>query len=208
VLPLAHRGLWTGPAERNTLSAFRAAFRRGWGVELDVRDLGGELVVSHDPPLRGALRFAALVDLYLEHGTPGCLAVNVKADGLEEMVADALRPVERDRWFGFDMAVPDALRYARGGLPLFTRHSDVEAAPALYAQAEGVWLDDFAGGWITRETIAAHLTAGKRVAIVSPELHGHDNVAVWEAWREWDVWTSPEVLLCTDHPTEAEETFA
>lgn len=208
MFPLAHRGLWTGPAQRNTLPAFRAAFERGWGVELDVRDLAGDLVVSHDPPVHGALPFSALVDLYLEHDAPGCLAVNVKADGLERMVADALAEVDRDRWFGFDMSVPDALGYARRALPLFTRHSDVEAEPALYAEADGVWLDDFGGGWISEEIVAGHLAAGKRVAVVSPELHGRDHTPAWGDWRSWDVWSSSDVLLCTDLPVEAEETFA
>jgi hypothetical protein len=27
-------------------------------------------------------------------------------------------------------------------------------------------------------------------------------------WRTWPAFTSPDVLLCTDHPTLAEEAFA
>src|ERR1700744_6344591 len=129
---LAHRGHWLDPAERNVLAAFERAFRNGYGVELDVRDLDGELVVSHDPPGRDALPLNALVAAYRAHGCAGCLAVNIKADGLEALVADALRDVPASRWFAFDMSVPDMLLYARAGLPFFTRHSDVEPVPALY----------------------------------------------------------------------------
>src|ERR1700761_4609203 len=112
---LAHRGLWTLPAERNSLAAIRDAFASGWGVETDVRDIDGTLVVSHDPPGLGTLPFAAVVDAYREYGCPGALAVNVKADGLPAMLADALRDVDRDRWFAFDMSVPDMRQYAREG---------------------------------------------------------------------------------------------
>jgi glycerophosphoryl diester phosphodiesterase len=206
--PLAHRGLWLVPDQRNTLAAFRDAFDQGCGVELDVRDLDGTLVVSHDPPLAGALTFDALVAAWREYPDAGALAINVKADGLDGMLAEALGDTDTARSFVFDMSVPDALRYVRAEIPYFTRQSEIEPEPALYAYAAGVWLDDFAGGFVAEERIAAHLRAGKRVAVVSPELHGRDHEAAWTQWRRWDVWRSPDVLLCTDHPTRAREVFA
>jgi glycerophosphoryl diester phosphodiesterase len=208
VTSLAHRGLWAEAVQRNTLAAFRDAFAHGWGVELDVRDLDGALVISHDPPAAGALPFGDVVDAFLAAGAPGRLAVNVKADGLERLIADALGAVDADRWFAFDMSVPDALRYARAGLPYFTRHSEVEPAPALYDGARGVWLDDFFGGFVTEARIAAHLAAGKQVAVVSPELHGRDHAAAWEDWSRWSVWASEDVHLCTDLPGQAQEVFS
>jgi hypothetical protein len=44
--------------------------------------------------------------------------------------------------------------------------------------------------------------------VVSPELHGRDHVAAWDEWRRWTVWASPDVHLCTDHPSHAQEVFA
>ncbi len=196
------------PVQRNSLAAFTDAFARGWGVELDVRDLDGSLVVSHDPPGQGALALGAVVDAYLAHGCPGCLAINIKADGLAELLAESLAAVLPARWFAFDMSVPDTLHYARAGLPFFTRRSDVEPVPALYEQAHGVWLDDFRGAFISERRIVEHLSDGKRVAVVSPELHDRDHRAAWSQWCTWDVWGSADVLLCTDHPNSAEEVFA
>lgn len=206
--PLAHRGLWLAPEQRNTLAAFRDAFDHGCGIEIDVRDLDGTLVVSHDPPQTGALPFETVVAAWRDHPSAGTLAINVKADGLEQLLAGALRGTDPDRSFVFDMSIPDALRYVRAGIPYFTRHSEVEPEPALYAGATGVWLDDFAGGFITEARIAAHVHEGKRVAVVSPELHGRDHVVVWDEWRRWAVWRERDVLLCTDHPTRAQEVFA
>jgi glycerophosphoryl diester phosphodiesterase len=202
---LAHRGAWAHLPERNTLGAFERAFARRWGAEIDVRDLDGELVVSHDPPLRGALPLADVVDAYLAAGEPGRLAINVKADGLQASLAAALAKVRPSAWFSFDMSVPDAIVSLRHGLPVFTRHSDAEPEPVLYEAAEGVWLDDFGGGWLTETRIAAHLDAGKRVAVVSPELHARDHREAWSAWRRWTVWTRPGMSLCTDFPDEALE---
>ena len=47
---LAHRGLWQEPAEKNSRIAFERAFQAGFGVETDLRDHGGTVVISHDPP--------------------------------------------------------------------------------------------------------------------------------------------------------------
>lgn len=205
---LAHRGYWRAPSERNSLAAFRRAFDSGYGAEIDVRDLNGELVVSHDPPLHGALALEEVVDALTSSGCGGVLAVNVKADGLQARLAEALGALDRSQWFAFDMSVPDALGYLRAGLPTFTRHSDVEPDPVLFPDATGVWLDDFGGGWLSEKQVAAHLAADKRVAVVSPELHGRDHQAVWPQWRSWPVWAHPGVSLCTDHPLEAQEVFA
>jgi glycerophosphoryl diester phosphodiesterase len=198
---LAHRGDWRTRDEHNALPAFARAFASGWGVELDVRDRDGELVVSHDLPDAGSPPLAAVLELRGDEP----LAVNVKADGLQERLAGVLR----DGDFLFDMSVPDAVVCLKHGLPVFTRHSDVEPDPVLYDGSEGVWLDDFFDGrFVTEERIAAHLAAGKRVAVVSPELHGRDRASAWAEWRAWDVWSNPSVLLCTDAPAEAEEAFA
>ena len=47
---LAHRGFWADEEEKNTLSAFGKAFDSGFGIETDIRDRNGELVISHNPP--------------------------------------------------------------------------------------------------------------------------------------------------------------
>ena len=46
---LAHRGLWVTDSEKNSKEAIALALSEGFGVELDVRDRNGGLIVSHDP---------------------------------------------------------------------------------------------------------------------------------------------------------------
>ncbi len=61
---ISHRGLWAEAEESNTIAAFQRSFLAGYGTEIDVRDLDGTLVVSHDPPRLGAL---PLADVLAEH---------------------------------------------------------------------------------------------------------------------------------------------
>jgi glycerophosphoryl diester phosphodiesterase len=200
---ISHRGFWLSPDERNTGDAFARSFDSGFGAEIDVRDLAGELVISHDPPLAGALTLAAVLEAHADAGFPGELAINVKADGLCAPLQAAL--ADTPRWTAFDMSVPDAVQYVRAGAPILTRQSEHEPAPSLYAQSVGVWLDAFDGEWFTEELVREHLEAGKRVCLVSPELHGRSHTAAWRRWGEWDVRDHPGLAICTDHPLKAEE---
>ncbi len=201
---LAHRGWWSDPAEKNTAAAFERALAAGFGLETDIRDHDGEVVIAHDPPRGGKhLRLEELLALYQAAGQPGALALNVKADGLQSSVARALKQSGVANAFVFDMAVPDALGYSALGVSVFTRHSEVEPVPAFLDRAAGVWVDCFECDWITKEVIESHLGGGRLVALVSPELHRREHETAWLHWRGAD----PSVMICTDFPDRAQAFF-
>ena len=198
---ISHRGWWHVPVEKNSLTAFRRTIDGGYGTETDVRDLSGQLVVSHDPAQPGAMPWNDLLEMFEGRGLP--LAINVKADGLAPQLAEAFG-CRNITWFAFDMSGPETMRYAAANLPFYTRHSDVEPEPILYAQAAGVWLDAFHSDWFDRDVVARHVDAGKSVCIVSPELHGREPRRVWERLSG----LAGHVTLCTDFPNQAAQAFA
>lgn len=216
---LAHRGLWIDAAERNSRGALCAAFERGFGVETDIRDLNGQLVISHDMAVSPALPFSTMLADYDAAGRPGNLALNIKADGL----VDALL-VELDRFDGmrqsafvFDMSVPDSLHYLdRDNLRVFTRHSEYEPVPPFEERSQGVWMDCFVHPWVDPDEIVGRLRGGQQLAIVSPELHKRTIYrAFWELLRDAlskagfsQGMTHANLMLCTDFPHEAEEFFS
>jgi len=205
---LSHRGLWREAREKNTMGAFRRSFEAGFGAETDLRDRLGELVVSHDPATRESPTADDLFALYREAGGALPLALNLKADGLQDLLRDALARHGVSNYFVFDMSVPDAVQCVRKGLRAYTRHSEHEPAPALYAESEGVWLDAFTRDWFTADDVRRHLAAGKRVCVVSPELHGRDPAAQWAALRPLVREAGGALMLCTDRPEEAVAFFA
>lgn len=204
---LSHRGYWREPAERNSAAAFERSFALGFGTETDLRDLAGELVISHDVARPGAMPAEEFLGIHRRHDARLPLALNVKADGLQGLVAALLEKfIVRDA-FVFDMSVPDLLQWLKTGVQVFTRHSDVEPDPACYAAAQGVWLDAFAGEWWTLDTVRRHLEAGKRVCIVSPELHGREHRHAWDRLAASDASRSGELMICTDLPEDARRVF-
>lgn len=202
MIVLSHRGFWRSAAEKNGVAAFARTIAAGYGTETDIRDTPGGLVVSHDPPQDGAMAAEELVAMFRGTGLP--LAVNVKADGLSAPLARLFEGSDVP-WFAFDMSGPETVRYARAGLPFFTRHSDVERVPLLYEAARGVWLDAFDAEWFDGDVIAGHLAAGKDVCVVSSELHGRDAAGLW-ALLDGFVGRD-RLMLCTDTPDRAAARF-
>jgi len=205
---LAHRGLWKEGLKPNSLDAFGKALESGFGIETDIRDSLGGLVISHDLADSGSIAFKELLALYKQLGKDLPLAINIKADGLRPLLKRLLDEFKLTNYFVFDMSVPDARHYFKGGFRTFTRESEFEKIPSFYEEACGVWLDELNQRWINFETIKKHLSFGKEVCIVSPELHGR---AFKEAWGDYKQLLkdhdSDKLMLCTDYPKEAKEFF-
>ncbi len=205
---IAHRGFWGEGRPKNSRAAFQSAFDFGFGVETDVRDFNGDLVISHDIPLSGCMPFSDFLDLYKQSGSPGTLALNIKSDGLQDLLAKSLSTAGVSRYFVFDMSVPDGLGYLKKGLNVFTRQSEFERDLAFYDEAVGVWLDEFQRHWISDSVLDAHVLHQKACCIVSPELHGRDYEAEWEHYRSWiNRQNGVKLGLCTDDPGRAKTYF-
>lgn len=208
MIVLSHRGYWQDPSEKNTPAAFERSFALGFGTETDLRDRDGRLVISHDMAGRDALPAETFFDIYRRHRQPLPLALNIKADGLQAELQRLLAEYQIENYFVFDMAVPDGLVYARQQFRAYTRHSEYEPTPPYYELAQGVWLDEFNGHWLTDEVIEQHLERGKSLCIVSPDLHKRDYRQEWEHYRRLEAKIGPNTLMiCTDFPEQAREFF-
>lgn len=213
---LAHRGWWIDPTEKNAVSAFMRALNCGYGIETDIRDCAGTLVVSHDQPAPSTngnplMTLDQFLDLYLTYQGRPTLALNIKADGLAAPLRAALVARNITSYFVFDMSVPDTLGYLNQGMPVYTRHSEFETGSILDLRACGRWLDAFEASYVTPDSIVATLESGSFAAIVSPELHRKPHLGAWAVWRDMlaqlPTERSSRVLLCTDFPDQAQKFF-
>ncbi len=68
------------------MNAFRLELEKGYGIETDIRDRQGELVISHDMPCGGECSFSELLKIYKTIGNQTTLAINIKSDGLARTV--------------------------------------------------------------------------------------------------------------------------
>ncbi|MDN5513194.1 MAG: phosphodiesterase [Acinetobacter sp.] len=200
---LSHRGYWNQVHEKNTAAAFTHSFNLGFGTETDIRDQNGILVISHDIPSNEYLTFNEFLNLCGKRDLP--LALNIKADGLASILKENMQNIEHSNWFVFDMSIPDMRAYLNQGIPVFTRMSEVEQQPVWLDQAVGVWLDSFSVEWYDTNLVEELLLQGKKVCVVSSELHGRDKTSLWRLL--YPLSHHAQLMLCTDTPEEAKGYF-
>lgn len=203
---LAHRGLWRLPQEKNCLEVLKASFELGIGVETDIRDCDGAIVISHDlPRSANVLTLDVVLEAYVSVDFRPTIALNIKADGLQSSLFDLLRRYGVENYFVFDMSVPDTLGYQRLNMPFAARISEYEPSNELATGAPYIWLDAFHGDWFDVSSIKQWIDKGKQVVVVSPELHRRPHLPLWQKLRALK--DKSKVYLCTDLIFEAKEFF-
>jgi hypothetical protein len=204
---LSHRGYWNESITSNSLQAFSASLEARFGFESDIRDYNGEMVISHNIADESCPKAELVFKMLHEYQDRYCFAINIKADGLKDMLADFLMQNQIQNYFTFDMSVPQMIEYREKGITYFARQSEVELAPVMYEHAAGVWIDAFfEDSWITEKLLGDHLSAGKKVCLVSPDLHKREQMPFWTRLRDLDLDFS-QVMLCTDMPNQAQKFF-
>ena len=211
---LAHRGFWLDKKEKNSQIALRKALVLGYGIETDIRDLDGNIVLSHDIPNLNnyILDLKWLFDFYVSNNCSGYLALNIKADGLGCEIQKLIDLYQITKYFIFDMSVPDLISNKDLNLNQFCRSSEFEDPKKLLIYSQGVWVDKFNGLSYKIEELKQTIEAFPCAAIVSPELHGS---SIMQSKIDWQtikqICTSNEsekpIYLCTDFPEDSYEFF-
>lgn len=204
---LAHRGFWHNEIEKNTLVAFDRALTSGFGLELDIRDFCGKLVISHNIPDENSPIAESILSKLSYYQNKSAFAINIKSDGLKNKLKKYIDEYVIKNYFLFDMSIPQMIEFAEMGLRYFTRRSEVEVIPVMYDKAAGVWIDGFwRTDWIKEDLLNQFIRDGKEVCLVSPELHKREYRKFWEFLKYLDV-NFEQVMLCTDYPNEARDYF-
>ena len=85
---ISHRGFWNNTRGKNSVHAFVSALSSGFGIETDVRDYDGNLVISHNIPNENSQTVDSFLNSFSksENNYNLCLAINIKSDGLQSKV--------------------------------------------------------------------------------------------------------------------------
>jgi glycerophosphoryl diester phosphodiesterase len=202
---LSHRGYWKKVEEKNTLQSFNYTINKGFGTETDIRDFDGRLVISHDISNKTSLELNSILELFKNEQL--FLALNIKADGLQNLLMQSIKLYKLTNYFVFDMSIPDTVLYINMGFNVFCRQSEFELEIPFYDEIKGIWLDAFNKTWYNSDLVGNHINNGKKVCIVSDELHKRDHLAQWQFIKSWRLKQNDNLILCTDYPEEARYYF-
>ncbi|MEH0860074.1 hypothetical protein [Halobacteriovorax sp. DPLXC-1] len=206
---ISHRGYWVKNSEKNLEVAFRRSFELGFGTETDLRDYGGEVVISHDMPCgNDIMTFEEFIRIYISYEICSALALNVKSDGLQIPVKSILEKYSVDNYFMFDMSIPDFLQYKKNHLKSFARISEYETiTPEMQNLMDGVWFDYFNNDELDHDSLKHILKYNKQVCLVSPELHKKNHFKFWDKLKQEKLHLNNKLIICTDIPEEAMSFF-
>ncbi|UFS69733.1 hypothetical protein LPW11_17785 [Geomonas sp. RF6] len=156
----------------NTMAELKAT-PACYGVEVDIRSRGDELIIHHDPFASGE-PFEEWLGAY-RHGT---LILNVKEEGLEGRLLELLESRGMEDYFLLDQSFPFLLKWApalKGRCAVrVSEFESVETALALAGKARWVWVDCFSTFPLSGADACRLKDAGFRLCLVSPELQGRD----------------------------------
>ena len=142
-----------------------------YGIELDLRSRGQDVIIHHDPFADGE-RLADWLDHY-RHGT---LILNVKEEGLEERLIGMMKERGIDDYFFLDQSFPFLIKWSGKGehrcAVRVSEFESIETALTLAGKVDWVWVDCFTRFPLTGMQARQLQDAGFKLCLVSPELQG------------------------------------
>jgi hypothetical protein len=141
-----------------------------FGIEIDIRSIGRDLILQHDPYERGEL-LATWLESY-QHKT---LILNVKEEGLESELIKLMNSKGINDFFFLDQSFPFLVKWSKlGEIRCAVRISEFESintALKLSRKIGWVWVDCFNHFPLNKNDALKLKDAGFKLCLVSPELH-------------------------------------
>mgnify|MGYP000368329272 CR=1 FL=1 len=156
----------------NTLEQLKATPDH-FGVEIDIRSYGSDLVLHHDPFERGEL-----FDEWLKEFHHKTLILNVKEEGLEPFLIQRMADIGCEDYFFLDQSFPFLVRYAKAArgrsAVRYSEFESLDTVLALAGKVDWVWVDCFTKLPFKDDDYDRLKAAGFNLCLVSPELQGRD----------------------------------
>jgi hypothetical protein len=144
-----------------------------YGVELDLRDFGTELVLQHDP-LKGGESF----ENYLKNYQHGTIILNIKSERIEHKVLELLQKYNQTDYFFLDSSFPMIYLLSKSGEKKvalrFSEFEGLDTIETMKGKVDWVWVDCFTKLPIDQNNFKLLKDWGYQLCLVSPELQGRD----------------------------------
>lgn len=142
-----------------------------YGVEIDLRDKGEDIILQHDP-FKGGVNFAN----YLKNYKHDLIILNIKSERIEFKIIEYLRKYHVNNYFFLDCSFPMIYQLIKiGETKIALRYSEYEGIDTilnLKEKVEWIWVDCFTQ-FPVNQKIYNELIKYFKLCLVSPELQGH-----------------------------------
>lgn len=142
-----------------------------YGVEIDIRDSGDELILCHDPFGNGEN-----LEAFLKQYNHGTLILNVKSERIEFRIQELLKKYSITDYFFLDSSFPMIYLLSKNGeRNIAIRFSEFEGLDTILSMKgliDWVWVDCFTKLPLDKNNYKILKEAGFKLCLVSPELQG------------------------------------
>lgn len=154
----------------NTIEVLKATPEE-YGVEVDIRSNGADLIIHHDPFADGVV-----FDDWIKHFNHGTLILNVKEEGLEPFLISKMAEIGCDKYFFLDQSFPFMVKYAEAAAGRsavrYSEFESLQTVVSLSGKVSWVWVDCFSELPLSRTDVEILRRNNFKICLVSPELQG------------------------------------
>ncbi len=144
------------------------------GIEFDIRDFSGDLIIQHDPFINGQLftdfiKYCPINKFYI---------INIKSEGIEEKIIQLLDKYNINNYFFLDCNIPTINKISKITNKIAGRLSEfepIECIEKLSNTITWVWVDVFNFFPLTYNDYLKIKNKNIKICLVSPELQGQQN---------------------------------
>lgn len=185
---------------RNTVAQLKSTPIH-YGIEVDLRSCGPNLIIHHDPFVDGEM-FDQWIDSYHHR----FLILNVKEEGLENALMERMNARAISDFFFLDQSFPFLVCTARKGerrcAVRVSEFESIKTALTLSGMIEWIWVDCFDRFPLTRDEGLTLKDAGFKLCLVSPELQGRSTAEseIAEIRAYFLDWGISIDAVCTKYP--------
>lgn len=183
---------------RNTVQLLKET-NNAFGVEVDIRSYGSDLIVNHDPYIK-KLSFKTWLKAYKHK----FLILNIKEEGIEEKVLNLIYENQIKDFFLLDQSFPSLIKTVYSGESRtalrVSEYESVETALSLAGLVDWVWIDFFTHFPLDFYKHAKLKESGFKCCLVSPELHGHSPLLICSLRSHMQKLNIEMDAVCTKEP--------
>jgi hypothetical protein len=167
-----------------------------YGVELDLRPDGNEIIIHHDPFTEGED-----FEDWLKYYKHSFIILNTKAEGMEERLLALMEKYQIENYFFLDLSLPFLIKYMNKGVTKiavrFSEYEPLEFVMNFAGKVDWVWVDCFTDLPLNPENYKI-LKKHFKFCLVSPELQGYDTSKIEEFKNKLK--DMPMDAVCTKRP--------
>ena len=147
-----------------------------FGIECDIREYNGKLILSHDPYVKGEI----FLD-FIKNYNHNFIIINIKTSGIANDILLILNQFNINNYFFLDLSIPEIILLSKKTNKIAIRLSEYEPIEnvILYKNlVKWVWVDCFNDLYIDNNMYKILRDNNFKICLVSPELQNHSCINI------------------------------